>query len=402
VNSRRRAIERDSEQSPLRAGGEGGEGAALQRASRGASFRRGMRQRSPLVLVVAALVCLLAVGGVNYFFFGGGLTHVSAARLLRIPHDDYVHVAYRVDQLKQHPPAGQVVYLFGGSGTMESLVSDRALSRQIGAAGGGPVTVVGLANHAQTLAQNLVLVDNLPRGKVLLLIGLAPNRFVGPMLQDEGLLSSRELLLRSPRLARIAPQVFGRKAPWEGGIPGAFDFISSYLRQRIKTGPFPGAPLAYARHYYPQGSKAASPQAKRRTLPQVWAFNRTNYDANHAYNLEMLRQLLRLARDKGFRVALFDQPLNTAVAGDWKGVVPEYRAAAARVAAQFGVPYLHPQATLTLRDRDFADLYHLMPFARPRWQARIAAQVAALLRAQAAGAGSGATPAPTAAASPSP
>ena len=56
-----------------------------------------MRQRSPLVLVAAALLCLLAVGGVQYFFFGGGLTHVSVQRLLRIPHDDYVHVVYRVD-----------------------------------------------------------------------------------------------------------------------------------------------------------------------------------------------------------------------------------------------------------------------------------------------------------------
>ena len=198
--------------------------------------------------------------------------------------------------------------------------------------------------------------------------------------------------------------MFGLKASWEGGIPGAFDFMSSYLRQRLSTGPFPGTPLAYAGHYYPKGSKAASSQAKRATLPQVWASNRTNYDANHAYNLEMLRQLLRLARDKGFAVMLFDQPLNTAVAGDWKGVVPEYQAAAARVAAEFGVPYLHPQATLTLTDHDFADLYHLMPFARPMWQNYLAAQVAALLRGQTAAvaAASGATSTPAASATPSP
>jgi hypothetical protein len=67
------------------------------------------------------------------------------------------------------------------------------------------------------------------------------------------------------------------------------------------------------------------------------------------------------------------------------------------------VPYLHPQAALTLRDRDFADLYHLMPFARPLWQTRIAAQVAALLRGKtAAGATSGAASTPAASPTPSP
>ena len=36
--------------------------------------------------------------------FDGGLTAVDEGRLLRITHDDYVHVSVQVQQLKKHPP----------------------------------------------------------------------------------------------------------------------------------------------------------------------------------------------------------------------------------------------------------------------------------------------------------
>ena len=98
-------------------------------ASRWGSFRRGLRQRSPLVLAVAGAACLLLVLGVQHFFFGGGMLAVAESRLLRIEHDDYLHIAYRVNQIRKDPPEGQTVYLFGGSGAMEALV-ERALGRR--------------------------------------------------------------------------------------------------------------------------------------------------------------------------------------------------------------------------------------------------------------------------------
>jgi hypothetical protein len=352
-----------------------------RKATRRRSFRRGLRQRNPLVLAGAAAACLLVVLGVQQFFFGGGMTGVSEGRLLRITHDDYVHVAYKVNQLKKRPPQHVAVYIFGGSGAMETVVGERSFAREIASDAGEPATVVSLANHAQSLAQNLVIVDNLPRGRAVLLIGLAPMRFNGPPEADAGLLAARPLLLRSPRLAELAPALYGERAPLIGGIPGAFDYISAYLQERVKSGPFPGVPLRYDRHYYGPDAEAASPLAKRATLPSVWRYNREHYAANHEYNLAVLRELLRLAQEKGFSPVLFDQPLNTIVAGDWAGVLPKYRAEAERIAAEYDVPYLHIERSLTLRDDDFADLYHLMPPARARWQTQMAVAVAALLRA---------------------
>jgi hypothetical protein len=350
-----------------------------EQAGRWRSFRRGFLQRSPLVLLAAAGLCLVAVLGVQHFFFGGGMTGVAEGRLLRITHDDYIHVAYKVNRLKEDPPEGQAVYVFGGSGAMEAVVGGRSLGAQTARHAGTPVTAVNLANHAQSLAQNLVIVDNLPDGEALLLIGLAPMRFNTAPGDDVGLLASRPLLLRSPRLQELAPELYGVEASWMGGLPGAFDFISGYVQQRVRSGPAPGAALRYDPHYYGPEATAASPLAKRLTLESVWRYNREHYAANHGYNLEVLGELVRLARERGFEPVFFDQPLNTFAAGDWAGVLPQYRAAVEGLAAELDVPYLHIERSLDLRDDDFADLYHLMPPSRARWQEQMAREVGELL-----------------------
>lgn len=346
------------------------------------AFARGLRQRSPLVLLAAVALCALAVLGVQQFFFGRGITSVAQSRLLRHDHDDQLHVAYTVNQLKRDPPSGPTAYVFGGSGAMEAIVGDRSLAGQIERWSGEPVTVVGLASHAQSLAQDLVIVDNLPAGEATLLVGLAPMRFNTASADDAGLLASRTLLLRSPRLRELAPGLYGRAASWTGGLPGAFDFISAYVRERVTSGPLPGRRLTYRRHYFGPGSTAFSARLKRATLGSVWEYNRTHYAANHEYNLRMLRELVDLARARGFEIAFFEQPLNTSVAGDWAGVVPKYRAAVGRIATAYHVPYLRVEQRLQLGDEDFVDLYHLLPEARARWQTQMAREVAGLLRAR--------------------
>lgn len=350
------------------------------------AFRRGLRQRSPLVLLAGAALCALAVLGAQQFFFHGGLTRVAEERLVRHEHDDQLHVAYTVSRLKETPPAGPVVYVFGGSGAMEAFVSDRTFASGIRRWSGEVVEVVGLANHAQSLAQNLVIVDNLPEGEATLVVGLAPMRFNTSPADDAGLLASRTLLLRSPRLRELAPELYDREASWTGGLPGVWDFLSGYVRERVSSKALPGRQLRYLHHYYGPGTVPVSAAGKRATLTSVWEYNVTHYAANHDYNLSVLRELVELGRAKGFRVLFFEQPLNTEIAGDWAGVLPSYRRAVARFAAEWGVPFLRVQKGLRLGDEDFVDLYHLLPRSRVRWQARMAHEVARLLRPQSASA----------------
>ena len=113
----------------------------------------------------------------------------------------------------------------------------------------------------------------------------------------------------------------------------------------------------------------------------MYEYNRTHYAANHEYNLVVLRELVRLAREKGFDVAFFEQPLNTDVAGDWAGVLPRYRAEVGRIALVEDVPYLRIERGLRLSDADFVDLYHLLSTSRARWQRQMAREIAGLLRA---------------------
>src|SRR5665647_1435846 len=74
-----------------------------ERRSPWSSLGRGFRQRNPLVLVAAALLALGALLVFQSALVHGGLTVVSESRLLRITHDDYLHVAYRVAELKKEP-----------------------------------------------------------------------------------------------------------------------------------------------------------------------------------------------------------------------------------------------------------------------------------------------------------
>jgi len=357
-----------------------------ERRSRWSSLGRGFRQRNPLVLIAAAL---LAVGGLLVFqsaLVHGGLTLVAEGRLLRITHDDYLHVAYRVAELKQEPSQQRTIYLFGGSGTMECIISEPSLAAAVSAASGQELRVVSLAAHQQSMAMSLALADNLPDGPALLAIGLAPIRLTTSPEEDAGLLSGRPLLVHSSRLEAVAQRFYEQRPAAFGVIPGFLDYIGSYVKARDgkKGRPNLGAPVAYAEHYYPPGAKGHLPLGKRRNVLYVLEHDVRLYRLHSAYNLAMLEEILKLARERGFSVALYDQPLNTSAAGpDWAGVVPAYRAACRRLAREYGVAYLHIERAVDLKDDDFADLFHLLAPGRAKWQPEMARQLAAVLRSPA-------------------
>ncbi|HTX69189.1 MAG TPA: hypothetical protein VMH50_08580 [Thermoleophilia bacterium] len=353
----------------------------LQSSDGWRAFGRGFRQRNPLVLVAAGLCTLLALLVFQGVLFDGGLTRVDEGRLLRISHDDYVHVSVKVQELKERPPQTRTVYLFGGSGTMECFVSEASLAAAIGRDAHEPVQVVSLAAHQESMAMTLELVDNLPPGPATLAIGLAPIRVTGTPARDEELLSGHTLLLRSARLDQVAPRYFGKSAPDTGAIPGIFDYLGSYLRERAAEGPPWGEKITYQSHYYPWGAVGHSPLGKRRNVLYVLAKDVTLYREYGAYNLAMLQEILRLASERGYDAVLYDQPLNASAAGaDWAGVVPAYRKRAEALAKKWDVPYIHIERHVKLDDADFADLFHLLAPARLKWQPVMAREIAATLR----------------------
>ena len=335
------------------------------------------------MLVAAALLAVACPFALQAAIAHGWLTVVDETRLLRISHDDYIHLSYRSAELRHDPPQGQTVYLFGGSGAMECFISEESLGAAISAGAGRKVRVVSLAAHQQSMGMTLALVDNLPDGPAALAIGLAPIRLTGTPERDAELLRGRPLLLRSPRLQALATKYYGAPAPETGIIPGIFEYVGSYLRERAGGGTW-GRRLRYDVHYYPPGAKGHLPLGKRRNVLYVLADDVRKYRQYGDYNLAMLEEILILARERGFSVALYDQPLNASAAGpDWAGVVPAYRARCRSLARRYGVAYLHIERAVDLRDDDFADLFHLLAPGRAKWQPEMARQLAASLRAPA-------------------
>lgn len=351
-----------------------------QARERRGPFGRGFRQRNPLVLVAAAVLGALFLLLVQSAALHGDFTAVPEARYIRIPNDDFVHVSYTLAQLRRNPPKGPTVYIFGGSGAIEMFASEKALAAAIAKAGGGRVEVISLAAHQQTLAQTLAIIDFMPPGKGVLLVGLAPNRFASSPSQDAGLLSGRQILVRSPLLEKLAPKLYHKSAPF-GVIPGIFDYIGSYMRQRAASGPFWGDGVPYAHHYYPPGAKGASDAAKLRTIHKVLATDKRRYALYAAYNFAMLERIVKLGQARGYKVVFYDEPLDTVIGGStWAGVLPAYQARAQAIADRYGVPYLHPQAASGVTDAEFADLYHLLESGRLKWQGELARLVAPVTR----------------------
>ena len=248
------------------------------------------------MLAAAALITLLALFLSQGVLFDGGLTAVDEGRLLRIGHDDYVHVSVKVQELKANPPKTRTIYLFGGSGTMECIVSEASLAAQVGRDAKQPVQVVSLAAHQESMAMSLALVDNLPPGPATLAIGLAPIRVTGAPERDAQLLSGHTLLVRSKRLAQIAPKYFGKRAPDTGAIPGIFDYVGSYLRERAAGRAPWGTKIAYESHYYPWGATGHLPLGKRRNVLSVLDKDVKLYRKYADYNFAMLEEILKLAR----------------------------------------------------------------------------------------------------------
>ncbi len=343
------------------------------------TLARGLRSRSPLILVAAALLTVATLAGLQWFVASGAFTVIPERLMLRIPNDDYVHVSYRIAELKRTPPTTSVVYLFGGSGTMEMMRSEGVLAGAISADTGTSLRVVSLTAHAQSMGQTLALIDNLPRGRGLLAIGLSPNRLITAPDSDASQVSASPLALTSPHLAT---ELAGRTALRQhlpGLLTGFFDFALSYLNQRLFTRSPDLLPITYADHYYTDGP-VASLSAKKTGSATELARERPQYAANVAYNLSVLAETVRLGREKGYAVTFFEQPLGPEAGGPaWDAYLATYRTDVAGVMRRLGVPDIATQPQAGLRSDDFADLFHLVDSGRDKWTSPIARGLARVL-----------------------
>ncbi len=268
---------------------------------------------------------------------GGGAKAASGA--------DWARVLQVVADLKAAPPSEPVVVLFGGSAARESTISDSSWRSQIEARGGGATDAYNLGSRNRTLAQNVALVQALPKVPTIVYIGLNVGAFTSAQ-------KSATVTLPRPGSSQVSLQ-----QPHQ------------YSKSHILTA------------------------ANKKALVQAWLADRYPvFKRNYATSAGVLEKLIKVCLQKeGTHPVLFELPRNTAIIGhQLDAPVSRYRKTCQALAKKYDIPYVSFVAQAKLPNSSFYDLWHLVEPGRTVWQPLLSAKTADLLKKY--GMAGGATP----------
>jgi len=311
------------------------------------SFRRGLRNRNPLVLVAALALLVPALLGVQWLFTSG---------VLRSGEDTFTYTSWVVGKAQHGPTGTPGIYLLGGSSARESIVSGDALAAEIAALGGPRVAAYDLGSSNQTFTESLAVVDSVPDTPAWLIVGVNLGRFTATKEHQYTIL------------------------------PGIRSFVTHWARQHgpaLLEGASPST--EYGLHRYSAETRRSDGQKER--LVKVWnTLRRPVFEQNVHANLQTLEVLLEHARKRGVRVVLLELPLNEEIVrGRFGAAQRQYQEPARALARKYGVPWVDLNQTLNIPSTDFQDLSHLIAPGRVIWQHALAKQLARLMRSEGSG-----------------
>jgi hypothetical protein len=249
----------------------------------------------------------------------------SAARLA----SDWEHVRQVVSWLRYHTPPRRVVYLLGGSGSRESVGSEDGWAAQLQALVGGRAETYVLSSSCQTFAEDLRIVQNLPRNRGVALISLGVTRF----------------------------QMVHKSA----GVP----------REAVRREP----PGRWSQHRYDW--RASLSRSEKRRLVRAWLSEHyAGLVERCPGRLAELHDVVDACLDRGVRPVLLEMPLDPVVGDDLDEATALYEEGCRALAKEHGVRYLRFASAISWRADDYYDLYHLLPAGRARWQSRLSHELA--------------------------
>lgn len=348
--------------------------------SRGRSFKAGLRQRNPLVLVLAVVLLVPVFLLLQAFFTGGAWSSIPLKFWVRDESDDQAFVSWSVGLAKKTPPSLPSVYVLGGSTAREALVSGPSLAKEIRKLGGPRTVAWDMGSVHQTFSQSLAIVDNLPARDAWVVIGVNIGRFAATADENLEQVDGRGLLLRSEVLRRYAASHYGRNR-WNVGIlPGIFTYFTDLARLHgddLRRGHL--VLTRYRLHRVSQKTRH-SLRSKRRELKAWYRLRGADFHQYFSMNVALLDLLLARCRERGMHAVLVELPLNRDVVQDgFDGPITTYQKSVRTLSARHGVPYLDFNRRLALPDAWFADLQHLVPPGRERWQRELASELVKLM-----------------------
>ena len=344
------------------------------------SFRRGFRNRNPLVLLVAVLLIVPVLAVAQDYFASGRWTDVPLEYWLRTSSDDYSYVSWVVGSLKHDPPQKPSLLLLGGSSARESIVSGASLAADVKREGGPDVAAWDLGSINQNFAQSLAVADNVPATPTYLLIGVGLGRFTSDRGASLKQVEGRELLLESRFLQRYVASTYGKYRYTTTILPGVFAQLTSKVQEQggqLLSGKLPRS--AYGQHRY--NLRSNHTVAEKERMVRVWNKRRyPRFQRHLRFHLDMLEQLLLRSQQRGLHAVLVELPFNRELVGDrFDYAIAEYQAPIEDLAAEYRVPYLDFNRDLSIPDGDFHDLSHLAEPGRVIWQRRLAREVVTIM-----------------------
>lgn len=290
------------------------------------------------LLVVAALLgacsAQATTGGVPATIVATGSSSGGAAPAAKAAAAaDWARVLQVLANLKAPPPSEPVVVLVGGSAARESTISDRSWRDQIKDNGGGATIAFNLGSRNRTLAQNIAIVQALPKVPAIVYIGLNLGAFTSAQ-------KNATIALPKPSASVSLQQPH------------------QYSKRHILTA------------------------AKKKSLVSAWLADRYPvFRRNYASSRGVLERLIKACLVKeGTHPVLFELPRNTAIIGHrLDPPFARYRKACQALAKKYDIPYVSFVAQAKLPNSSFYDLWHLVEPGRTVWQKLLSAKTVALL-----------------------
>ena len=297
-------------------------------------------------------------------------------------YDDYGWASWQIAALKYEPPTIPLVLIVGGSAVRECVTEDDELAADIAQKSGTQVKVVTAATMMQRLPSTLAIIDNLPPGSGVVVIGVHHPTFVATQADAEAQLTGTPLLLASGALREVTVAEFG-DAPTVNILSGLQHYADAYERKR-GSAPFTGREQTYLRHRY--DSRGALPLTTKQTM--VPRFSQGSgapggpFDTYFDFNVALLRRCVAVARAKGYEVLLMQDPLDTTATGAaFAPYVARYQPEVQRIVRGQKAHYVDLNKSAGLVDSDFFDLFHLLGSGRDKWTAKLGESLAEIVRA---------------------
>ena len=349
--------------------------------SAGRDFLAGLRTAEPRVFLASLLAGALMLASIEVALSKGWLWRLDAGWLISTPYDDWTHAMWSVNQLGEDDDATPI-YLVGGSGSREAVVSNESVEDALSSKRPGRYRFLNLGTRNQTFFETVILIENLPDTKSgLIVFGLTPHFFTDGIDDAHAAVFGTRFPLRSNTLAE-ALKVMGilEDDPMPLNLLRYRAMIANYVNKRIAGGNL-FRHLDYRNHLY-EGRPPMQGRALAEKFHQI-ASSMSDYARFAPLNFYILEVAIRLAQAKGYKVLLAELPRNPV--GEevlYGNVLDSYREGLRALAESTGAEHVDLHSQYRFPRSYFYDHLHQIDAARVVFQERLVDLLSSRLGAQ--------------------